>query len=283
MTHADQPDSPARIGVCSWSLGPASPAQLVERARAVGVRAVQLALDPIRTGAWELTATRGRLADAGIAVPSGMMAMAGEDYSTLASIRATGGVVPDATWQANLDAARANAGIAHELGITLVSFHAGFVPHDRADPARAELIARLGTLAEVYADAGVAVALETGQEAASTLVGVLDELPGIGVNLDPANMILYGMGDPVAAMDTLAGRVVQLHAKDAVAAHQPGRWGAEVPVGTGAVDWAGLVAAAGRGAPGSWWMIEREAGDDRIADARRARAVLIDLLASDQP
>lgn len=249
----------------------------------MGVDAVQLALDPLRTGAWDEGDTHSRLADAGLATVSGMMAMAGEDYSTLASIRATGGVVPDATWAANLEAARANAAIAHRLGISLVSFHAGFVPHDRADPSRGRLVDRLRTIAAVFANAGVRVALETGQESVGTLIGLLDELdcPGVGVNFDPANIILYGMGDPVEALESLAGRVVQLHAKDAVPAATPGAWGDEVVVGTGAVDWAALIEAAGRAAPGCWWMIEREAGNERIVDAKCARAHLVTLAGID--
>src|SRR5262245_49404591 len=118
-----------RIGVCSWSLRPASVDDLIAKVRACGLTHVQLALDPIRTGAWDATATWNALAGAGITVVSGMMGMKGEDYSTLESIRATGGVRPAATWPDNLKAVQATARIAHRLGIRLVTFHAGFLPH----------------------------------------------------------------------------------------------------------------------------------------------------------
>jgi sugar phosphate isomerase/epimerase len=265
-----------RIGVCSWSLQATGPLELVERVRACGLAHVQLALDPLRTGAWDAERTRDVLADAGIGVLSGMMAMQGEDYSSLASIRATGGVRPSASWPANLAGAREIAALARRLGLDLVSFHAGFLPHDGADPERRVLVERLRAVADALAAEGVATALETGQESAETLLGVLAELERdtVGVNFDPANMLLYRMGEPVESLDRLAPWVRQIHVKDAVRAPRPGEWGTEVRAGTGEVDWRaffGVVRARGIDVD---LVIEREAGDDRIGDVRAARALL---------
>ncbi|HZW10062.1 MAG TPA: sugar phosphate isomerase/epimerase family protein [Phycisphaerales bacterium] len=265
----------ARLGVCSWSLRPSSPADLAARVRECGVGAVQLALDPVRSGAWDEGETRGVLGANGIGILSGMMAMEDEDYSTLDTIRATGGVRPDATWPANLAAARANAALAERLGLGLVTFHAGFLPHDHADPERARMIRRLRELIEVFGERGVRVAFETGQESAGTLLDVLAELPeSAGVNFDPANMILYGMGDPVAALRQLAGRVVQIHVKDALPAETPGAWGTEVVAGSGAVRWEELFAARGEAGLSCDLVVEREAGDSRIPDVRTAAALV---------
>jgi sugar phosphate isomerase/epimerase len=265
------------VGVCSWSLQPDDPGALVERVRAVGVHAVQLALDPIRRGAWDLLDTERRLRDAGIDIRSGMMAMRGEDYSSLESIRRTGGVRPHEHWAVNLDAACANAAIAARLAIPLVTFHAGFLPRAPDDPLRGVMIERLRTLVDVFAERGVAVGLETGQETASTLLGVLEELErpvptaaAVGVNFDPANMILYGLDDPVAAMGRLAPRVAQMHVKDAVATRQSGTWGTEVPVGSGAIDWDALFEAMDGHGLRCDLMIERESGEDRVGDIRAA-------------
>lgn len=265
-----------RIGLCSWSLQPASVRDLVERIRAVGVSSVQLALDPIRVGNWSLTETREALAGAGITIVSGMMAMEGEDYSTLDSIRRTGGVAPDATWPANRRAAEQDAGIAAELGLRLVTFHAGFIPHEQRDPQRPVMLQRLRELADVFDAAGVRIAFETGQETAGTLLTALDELdrPQVGVNFDPANMVLYGMGDPVESLRRLALRIAQIHIKDALATATPGTWGREVRAGTGEVDWpAFFVAIRERGIKCDL-MIEREAGEERIADMIAARELV---------
>ena len=270
-----------RIGVCSWSLRAPGPEELVERVRACGLAAVQLALDPLRTGAWEEAGTRRALEQAGIEVLSGMMGMQGEDYSSLASIRATGGVRPDRHWPANLAAARDNAARARRLGLRLVSFHAGFLPGDPRDPERAALLERLRAVADACAAEGVDVALETGQEGAETLAGVLAELDrkSVGVNFDPANMLLYGMGDPVAALARLAPWVRQIHVKDALPSPVPGRWGSEVPAGSGAVDWPRFFAVARAARLSVDLVIEREAGGDRAGDVRAARALLSEVAA----
>lgn len=263
-----------RIGVCSWSLRPADVGQLVERVGACGVRHVQLALKPIRTGAMSVAAVRDSLSAARIGACSGMMSTVDEDYTTPATIARTGGVRPDAHWAANLANAKADARIARELGLPLVTFHAGFLPHAPRDPERAKLVDRLRTIVDVYADQGVRIGFETGQETAATLLEVLAELdrPSAGVNFDPANMILYGMGDPVAALRALGPRVVQVHVKDATPATTAGAWGEEVPVGTGRVDWRAFFAALDEAQPTVDLMIEREAGERRVEDVRRARA-----------
>ena len=202
-----------RLGVCSWSLQPASPAELAERLRRVGVDCCQLHLDPLREGRWKPADTLTRLRDAGVEVRSGMMACHGEDYSSLETIRATGGVRSNDNWPTNLEIARRDAALAGELGLKLVSFHAGFLPHDVDDPERVTMLARLRAVVDVFACEGVRVAFETGQETAETLGGVLRDLdrPEAGVNFDPANMLLYAMGDPVEALRKLAPRVRQVH------------------------------------------------------------------------
>jgi L-ribulose-5-phosphate 3-epimerase len=260
-----------RIGACSWSLEPRTADELAERALATGVSCLQLALDPIRTGAMGLEETRRRLREAGLDLVSGMMAMAGEDYTTPDSIRRTGGLVPDPTWPANRRAARELAAIAAELGLTLVTFHAGF-PGDAFDALRA----RLAEIASIFFERGIRIGLETGQESPATLLTLLDQLPApqVGVNFDPGNLILYGAGDPVAALRLLGPRVLQLHAKDALPSLSREEWGTEVPVGTGAVDWAALLTALRDCPQVTTLMIEREAGPSRLADIAQARAFL---------
>ena len=268
-----------RLGVCSWSLRARSSRELAARVRRVGVRVVQLALDPIRRGEWDVDETARTLRSAGLRIASGMMGMAGEDYTTLASIRRTGGVRPGATWRANLAAAKANAQIARRLGIGLVTFHAGFLPESRRDRSRTAMIARLRHLARVFGERGVRVALETGQESAATLLGVLEQVnrgqparQRVGVNFDPANMIMYDQGDPVEALRALLPHVLQLHIKDATRTRRRGTWGPEVPAGEGEVDWAAFLGVL-RGASLPM-MIEREAGEERVRDARKARALV---------
>jgi sugar phosphate isomerase/epimerase len=138
------------------------------------------------------------------------------------------------------------------------------------------MIVRVGAIAEAFADAGIVTALETGQESAETLVGVLEELgrDTVGVNFDPANMVLYGMGDPVEALRRLAPWVRQVHIKDAVPAGAPGVWGEERPVGTGGVDWPKFLGVLVQECPSIDLVIEREGGDTRVEDVRSAKALV---------
>ncbi len=265
-----------RLAACSWSLRTASPDELADALDRCGLRAVQLALVPCVEDAAAWGGAVERLRARGIETVSGMLATVGEDYSTLETIARTGGVRPDATWPATHALAERVAAFAGAHGVGLVTFHAGFIPHERGGTERRAMVARLREVADLFAARGVRVAFETGQEAADTLLGALEEIahPNVGVNFDPANMILYGMGDPVAALRALAAHVRQVHVKDAVPTDVPGTWGREVVAGTGAVDWKAFLAEVRRLPRAVDLVIEREAGPTREADIRAAAAVV---------
>ena len=103
----------------------------------------------------------------------------------------------------------------------------------------------------------------------------------MGVNFDPANMILYGMGDPLEAIELLAPWLRQVHIKDAIATKNPGTWGTEVPVGTGSVPWPSFLTSVSRiqiGGEGIDLIIERESGACRDEDIVRARDLVRELV-----
>jgi sugar phosphate isomerase/epimerase len=266
----------SRLGVCSWSLRPAGPAELLDALRRLDIRAVQLAL-------WPLVSEPDRWADAvdvlrggGIDVVSGMLAMAGEDYTTIETIRQTGGVRPNRTWAENMQRAAAVAQLAASARIPLVTFHAGSIPEDRESPERDAIMHRLGIVADLFGRSGVSAALETGQESAGTLLQALEQLarPNLGVNFDPANMILYGSGDPLAALDLLGPHVRQIHVKDALPTQTPGTWGRETPAGNGAVPWSEFLSRAIRLVPPVDFIIEREGRTGTIDDIAAARSLV---------
>ncbi len=264
-----------KIGVCSWSVRSTDVGELAKRVHALGLDALQLALVPcVNTQGW--TSAIDFLRGEGIEVMSGMLAMAGEDYTTLESIARTGGVRSDAHWGENLDRTLRVADLAQKSAIELVTFHGGFLPHESGDPVRTMMIDRLRTVADIFAQRGVAVALETGQESAETLAAALREIdrPTVGVNFDPANMILYGMGDPVEAVEQLAPWLRQVHIKDAIATAVPGTWGREVPVGSGSVQWQPFLERVQRVRSAGQHIdlvIERESGACRDGDILAAR------------
>jgi sugar phosphate isomerase/epimerase len=265
-----------RLAVCSWSLQPASPADLAAKLETTGIRRVQLALDPLRDSpkVWGETAALFR--QKGITIVSGMFGCVGEDYSTLETIRLTGGIAPDATWEQNWDNMRTTAALAHELGLKLVTFHAGFLPHEEKDPNFAKMLRRLSETADVFKAAKITLALETGQETAPVLVQLLQKLKrrNVGVNFDPANMILYDKGNPIAALRVLGPWIRQVHIKDARRTKVPGTWGEEVAAGTGEVDWQAFFATLRELNYKGDLVIEREAGTQRVADIQAAREMV---------
>ena len=280
MNAMDLPNSlRARLGVCSWSLQADDPQRLVARVQATGLSRVQLSMTPVFDEPETWGEVFSRLDAAGIAVVSGMIGPYGEDYSSLASIRATGGVLPDGTWERNRAMCEGVAELAAAHGVKTLTFHAGFIPHDPSDATFVKVRDRLAEVARMCSNKGVDLLLETGQETAEDLTLFLATLDGVmgvgmsdgvGVNFDPANMLLYGKGDPIAALRTLMPRVRQVHIKDANASSTPGSWGSEEVVGTGEVDWPAFLAVLKEAGYAGELVIEREAGQSRVEDVRAA-------------
>lgn len=263
----------ARLAVCSWSLQPGDPNDLISKLKATGIRRVQLALDPLRERPEQWGSCPELLAQNEISIVAGMFGCVGEDYSSLDSIRVTGGIAPDATWAANWRNIQATAQLARQLGLRLVTFHAGFLPHEEWDPNFVKMLSRLTQIAELFHGAGLELGLETGQETAPVLAHLLQKLKGanLGVNFDPANMILYDKGNPIDALRTLAPWIRQVHIKDAIRTNEAGTWGQEVAVGTGEVNWPAFFSTLAQIGFQGDLVIEREAGDQRLADIGRAR------------
>ncbi len=266
----------SQFAVCSWSLSPANPRDLLAKLQNTGLKRVQIALDPFREAPAVWDVLPEMCEKEGVTLVSGMFGTVGEDYSTPETIKLTGGVVPDATWPESWRHIQIDADIAQRLGLKLVTFHAGFLPHETNHPHYKTLRERVTQIADLFAAKHIDLGFETGQETADTLDAFLRQLnkPNIGVNLDPANMILYDKGDPIAALQKLGPWVRQCHIKDAVKTKVPGTWGEEVVVGTGQVDWRAFLRILEKLDFKGNLAIEREAGHQRVADVRAARQYL---------
>jgi sugar phosphate isomerase/epimerase len=261
------------IGVCSWSLRPADMAELAATVRQLGLDHVQLALGPLL--AMDEEARQRELAalrESGLILTATMISFTGEDYSSIAAIRETGGYCPEKLWderrQLTLDAGR----LTKELGVRLLTTHVGFIPPS-SSPRYQVMLARIGELATSLGDMGIELTMETGQENAAELLQFINDMStrNVHVNFDPANMILYGAGDPVDAIRTLGRHIRHVHVKDATRSAQPGvQWGEEVPFGTGVVNVKEFLAALHDVGYAGPLVIEREAGNNRVQDVRTA-------------
>lgn len=270
------------IGVCSWSLRPTDDVDLVTKVKALGLGHVQLALAGLSELApGESASAVARLRASGLSFTAGMVSFAGEDYSSIQAIKLTGGYVPDEKWEARRELTLRAAQIASDLEIGILSTHVGFIPRGN-DPQYAPILDRIGSLGDAIGKLGVDLAMETGQESASELLQFLNNLSrkNVGINFDPANMLLYGSGDPIDAIRTLGRRIRHVHVKDAIASTKPGlEWGSEVAFGDGQVPHAQFIEALqGIGYDGPL-VIEREAGEDRMGDVGYAIETLQEIQA----
>lgn len=179
-----------------------------------------------------------RLKTLGIRISVVFGGFEGESYADIPTVVRTVGLVPPETRAARLAEMKEISDFARLLGVAAVGLHIGFVPHDAADPLYGEIVAVTRQLCDHCQANGQNLHLETGQESADTLLKFLGDVgrDNLFVNFDPANMILYGSGEPIEALQKVGRYVRSVHCKDARWAARPGQeWGAEVPLGEGDV------------------------------------------------
>lgn len=261
---------PLTLGVCSWSLQVSSVAELSRLLGNLGTQVTQIACGDPHHASWvEGEAMPEAALASGLTLTGAMLGFPGEDYTTPQTIQATGGFGPETLRAERLDRLAWGLQRTRELGLTDLTLHAGFLyePGHPARRAMLETLAKAGGMAE---EAGVTLAFETGQETADLLRQTLDDLamPNLKVNFDPANMLLYDMGDPIRAVEILGADIRSVHVKDALRPKHPGEWGEEVPLGEGEVDIPRFVAALQSIGYTGPLVVEREVGDQpsRVKD-----------------
>ncbi|MFI5458596.1 MAG: sugar phosphate isomerase/epimerase family protein [Isosphaerales bacterium] len=275
---------PFSLGVCSWSLQVKSIPSLEGFLRQLGINVVQIACGDPHHASWdEGEGLPAAARSSGIVMTGAMLGFPGEDYTTPQTIKATGGFGSPALRAERIDRLTWALDRTLAMGLRDLSLHAGFlpVPGDPGRPAMLETLAEAGKLA---AAAGVTLAFETGQETADLLRLTLDELndPSLKVNFDPANMLLYDMGDPIRAVEVLGPDIRSVHVKDARRPTVPGQWGEEVPLGQGEVNIPKFIQALKRNGYSGPLIIEREVGDQagRLRDVAHGLAFLRHCIAS---
>jgi L-ribulose-5-phosphate 3-epimerase len=248
------------IGVCSWSLG-----NDFDKIGQTGLGCVHLAIAPA-LGA-DRDGYLAKVAKNNLTITATMINFPQEDYSTLESIKATGGIVPDGCWQANRKMTFEAIKLTAELEVKYLSMHFGFI-----ELKSKKLLDRAKMLADKAGEHNVTLLMETGQESADELRDFLDKLnhPALCVNFDPANMILYNKGNPIEAVKVLSPWIRHVHIKDALRTKKPGQWGTEVVWGTGEVNAAEFLKTLKRTGFAGALAVEREMGDDHLGDIKTA-------------
>ncbi|MCA9186550.1 MAG: sugar phosphate isomerase/epimerase [Planctomycetales bacterium] len=180
-----------------------------------------------------------RLSELGIRLTAVFGGFEGESYADIPTTQRTVGLVPAETRAARTQEMMEIADFARLLNCNVVALHLGFIPHGGSDTKLYdEVVAVTQQLCDHCQRNGQNLHLETGQESADGLLQFLNDTQrdNLFVNFDPANMILYGTGEPIAALRKINRFVRSVHCKDALWAKNPGaEWGQEVPLGQGAV------------------------------------------------
>ena len=205
----------------------------------MGLPTIQLHAPPLgqrdQASADKILAT---LAPYGISITAVFGGFEGESYATIPTVVETVGLMPTETRQKRLEEMFEISDFAKMISCDVIALHLGFVPHDTSDPAYQEIIAVTQQLCQHAANNGQAVHLETGQETADGLVTFIGDTKcdNLFVNFDPANMILYGAGEPIEAVEKIGSLIRSVHCKDAKWAANPGdEWGEETKLGDGDV------------------------------------------------
>ena len=179
-----------------------------------------------------------RLKEMGITITVVFGGFEGESYADIPTTAKTVGLVPRETRAARTRELKEMADFAKLLAVDTVGLHVGFIPHDASDPGFGEIVDVVRSVCDHCKANGQRLHLETGQETAEGLLRFITDVDrdNLFVNFDPANMILYGSGEPIETLGKVGAHVRSVHCKDAKWAAKPGEeWGAEVPLGEGDV------------------------------------------------
>ncbi|MDE0621253.1 MAG: sugar phosphate isomerase/epimerase [Bryobacterales bacterium] len=273
---------PLQVGLMFWTGGvlgiDAAPDEIVDSVAAFGVSCGQLGVH----GAADLTpgaAERWRAAldRSEIEIVTAFMNFGGESYASIPICAQTVGYVPPATRREREQRTYAVSDFARSLGIPGLAAHIGCLPEDPSDAEHRAVLELVRRVCDHCARNGQTFALETGQEPAAALLEFLHAVdrPNLGVNFDPANMILYGSGEPMEALRTLREHVLTVHCKDGTWPETPGEWGRETPLGDGDVGMQRYVRTLREIGYSGPLVIEREiVGEEQRADIGRAIALL---------
>ncbi len=275
---------PLELGVIFWASSLKPALEQIQGLKALGVRCAQMGIagdfDPTdRAAEWKAACQAEDFTLLTVTA-----AYNGEDYADIPTVVRTVGFIPAATRVEREARTIALCDFAHAVGIPVFACHIGFVPHDRDNLDYLAVQAMVKRICDHCAIHGMSFHLETGQEPADVLFDFLVDTgrPNLLINFDPANMILYGTGDPIEAMEVLKGSIASIHAKDGdwPDASKPGSLGSEKPLGSGAVGIPRFVAKLkeiGYSAP---IVIEREgtSPEQWNADMRAAIELLKSLV-----
>lgn len=192
----------------------------------------------------------------------------------------TSGLNVEAYRQSRLEYLMNAASFASEAGIKEIIIHAGFIPNNPFAPEYFSLLTSIELLCDKCKKLNINVHLETGGEAAVALLRLIKDVgrDNLFINLDPANMLMYGYANPIDALHTVGKYVRSIHGKDGLCPKDPRKLGDETPVGEGMVDFYTMFKKLKELGFDRYVIIEREiTGDKQIEDILKAKKYFEDI------
>ena len=271
-----------RLGVVIAVAGKSTPEQAIARVHALGLPTCQAAAGPdpdVRLAPALKAALDKYQVEATAIMTLGPGAMVWDFYSGPKTI----GIVPASTRGARIDSLKRASDLGKLCDVKAVHTHCGFIPENPNEPLYTEAVNAIREVANHCKGNGQVFLMETGQESPITMLRAIEDAGtgNINVNLDTANLILYGKGEPVGALDVLGKYVKGLHAKDGMYPTDPKKLGREVAIGEGRVNFPEVIKSLHRLNYDGPITIEREiSGARQESDIRKSKLFLEQLIAS---
>lgn len=259
-------------------VGGEDPLTSLEEVRSLGLLTCQMS---VPSGQWRskerMELIKKTAKEKEIEITSLICGFEGESYRDIPTIKRTVGLVNPAMRGKRVLKVFSYSDIAAELRVEVIQAHIGFIPEDRNDPDYKGLVLALQKIADYCKENNQSVSLETGQERALVLSKFIEDVNrlNLGVNFDPANMLLYDADDPVKALDVLGKYVIGVHCKDGKRPERKGELGKEYPLGGGDVGIEKFIDKLRKIGYTGPLTIEREiSGEKQIRDILEAKELL---------
>lgn len=194
---------------------------------------------------------------------------------------ATLGLIPAAYRYTRMEELKKGSDFTKKIGVSDMVTHVGFLPENPSSTEYGEIVAAIRSVAEYCRKNGQNFLFETGQETPVTLLRTIERVGtgNLGINLDPANLILYGKANPVDALTVFGKYVRNIHGKDGCYPTDGDNLGAETPLGEGHVNYPAFIGKLKEIGYDGPITIEREiSGEKQIADIRTAKKFLEELI-----
>ena len=188
------------------------------------------------------------------------------------------GIVPPEYRNVRVNELIHGSDFAKMLGVDKMATHLGFLPENMSDPNFIPVLSAIKYIGNHCKKNGQYFIFETGQETPVTLLRFIEEsgLDNLGINLDPANLILYGKANPVDALTVFGKYVMDVHAKDGDYPTDSKNLGVQKRIGEGSVNFPALIAKLKEIGYTGNLTIEREINNDaeRNKDTLDAKIML---------